>query len=61
MRFLGMVGHYRCFCKNFSTVVAPLTDLLNVRAQFVWSPKCQEAFDNVVCSVCSTSAGCTLF
>ncbi len=28
MRFLGMVGFYRCFCRNFSTVVAPLTNLL---------------------------------
>ncbi|KAI2646195.1 Transposon Ty3-I Gag-Pol polyprotein [Labeo rohita] len=26
-RFLGMVGYYRCFCKNFSSVVAPLTRL----------------------------------
>lgn len=23
MRFLCMVGYYRCFCRNFSTVVAP--------------------------------------
>ncbi len=29
MRFLGLVGYYRCFCRTFSTVVAPLTNLLN--------------------------------
>ncbi len=28
-RFLGMVGYYRNFCKNFSTVVTPLTNLLS--------------------------------
>ena len=53
MRFLGMVGYYRCFCKNFSTVVAPLTDLLKAKAHFVWSPKCEEAFCNVKRLLCS--------
>ncbi len=28
-RFLGMAGYYRNFCKNFSTVVNPLTSLLS--------------------------------
>ncbi|KAG7453964.1 hypothetical protein JOB18_002015, partial [Solea senegalensis] len=28
-RFLGMVGYYRNFCRNFSTVVYPLTSLLS--------------------------------
>ncbi|MBN3310521.1 MCCA carboxylase, partial [Amia calva] len=27
-RFLGMVGYYRNFCRNFSAVTCPLTDLL---------------------------------
>ena len=47
MRFLGMVGYYRSFCFNFSTVVAPLTNLLKGKAQFVWTDECQGAFDNV--------------
>ena len=46
MWFLGMVGYYRAFCKNFSTVVIPLTDLLKGKALFIWSPSCQRAFDN---------------
>ena len=47
MRFLGMVGYYRSFCFNFSTVVAPLTNLLKGKAQFVWTDECQGAFENV--------------
>ena len=47
MRFLGMVGFYRCFCRNFSSVVAPLTDLLKSTAAFSWTDHCQKAFDSV--------------
>ncbi len=47
MRFLGMVGYYRGFCRNFSTVVAPLTNLLSFKVKFDWSPQCQCAFENV--------------
>lgn len=55
MSFLGLVGFYRCFCKNFSTVVAPLTDLLKSKALFVWSKLCQNAFDteNIVADALS--------
>lgn len=47
MHFLGMVGYYRGFCGNFSTVVAPLTNLLSSKVRFDWTPKCQCAFENV--------------
>ncbi|KAL0150446.1 hypothetical protein M9458_054263 [Cirrhinus mrigala] len=46
MRFLGMIGYYRSFCANFSTVVAPLTDLLKSKRNFEWTANCQRAFDN---------------
>ncbi|KAL2091618.1 hypothetical protein ACEWY4_013881 [Coilia grayii] len=45
MRFLGMVGYYRSFCCNFSSVVSPLTDLLKGKTPFIWTSVCQEAFD----------------
>ena len=45
MRFLGMIGYYRSFCNNFSTVVAPLTDMLKAKAVYVWSTRCQHAFE----------------
>ena len=53
MRFLGMVGYYHSFCKNFSSVVAPLTDLLRAKAKYIWSPHCQDAFDSVKTLLCS--------
>ena len=43
-RFLGMGGYYRGFCRNFSSVVAPLTSLLSPSVAFRWSPECQSAF-----------------
>lgn len=47
MRFLGLVGFYSCFFRNFIAVVAPLTNLLKAKVRFVWSPECQAAFENV--------------
>lgn len=51
-RFLGLVGYYRSFCKNFSTVVFPLTELLKEKVNFVWSSECQNAFENVKALLC---------
>ena len=47
MHFLGMAEYYRKFCRNFSTVTAPLTNLLKKQEPFNWTPECQEAFDRV--------------
>lgn len=47
MRFLGMAGFYRCFCPNFSSVVAPLTDLLKSGVKYSWTPACQSSFETV--------------
>ena len=46
-RLLGMVGYYRKFCRNFSTITAPLTNLLKKNKRFVWSDECQKAFENI--------------
>ncbi len=40
--FLGMAGYYRGFCKNFSDVVLPLTNLLCQHRDYVWSNECHE-------------------
>lgn len=44
-RFLGMAGYYRSFCRNFSTVVHPLTSLLSPANAFIWTDACQQAFE----------------
>lgn len=46
-RFLGMAGYYGCFCKNFSDVVVPLTNLSCQSVLFKWSLECQSAFDSI--------------
>lgn len=52
-RFLGMAGYYRSFCKNFSTVVYPLTNLLSPSKPYAWSDECQHAFGNVKALLCN--------
>ena len=47
MRFLGMAGYYRKFCKNFSGIAEPLTILLKKSTKFKWNDKCQDAFDRL--------------
>lgn len=52
-RFLGMTGYYRCFCKNFAVVVAPLTRLCSPKVPFEWSGECQHAFESAKSLLCS--------
>ena len=47
MRFLGMAGYYRKFCKYFSGIAEPLTNLLKKSTEFKWNDKCQDAFDRL--------------
>lgn len=43
-----MVGFYRKFCPNLSTITAPLTSLIvSPKVKFVWTSQCQEALDKV--------------
>lgn len=52
-RFLGMAGYYRCFCKNFSTIVATLTALCSPKKPFCWFDVCQHAFMCAKTLLCS--------
>ncbi|GBG59478.1 hypothetical protein CBR_g38502 [Chara braunii] len=41
--FLGMTGYYRNFVKNYSIVVAPLTDLTRLDTPWEWTDRCETA------------------
>ncbi|KAI2653741.1 Retrovirus-related Pol polyprotein from transposon 17.6 [Labeo rohita] len=47
--FLGLVGYYRCFIPNFSSIASPLTDLTRKGQpeKIEWSPKAERAFQQV--------------
>ena len=42
-----MAGYYRKFCKNFSEITAPLTELLKKGVKHHWSEACHKSFDKV--------------
>ena len=45
--FLGLIGYYRRFVPNFSTVASPLTRLTQKSVQFEWSQECNDAFESL--------------
>ena len=45
--FLGAVGYYRKFIKNFAQIANPLFNLLKKDVSFVWSDKCNIAFERL--------------
>jgi len=45
--FLGLVGYYNRFIKEFSKIASPLTNLLKKAIKFEWTNKCEEAFQEV--------------
>ncbi|WVZ75706.1 hypothetical protein U9M48_023741, partial [Paspalum notatum var. saurae] len=45
--FFGLAGYYRCFIKDFSKTAKPMTSLTKKNAKYLWSPKCEEAFQTL--------------
>ena len=45
--FHGLAGFYRRFVKDFSTVVAPLTEVIKKNVHFHWGPAQEKAFQTL--------------
>ncbi|XP_070009803.1 uncharacterized protein [Nicotiana sylvestris] len=45
--FLGLVGYYRRFVEEFSTLTSPLTKLTQKAVKFQWSAACERSFQEL--------------
>src|SRR5262249_44456711 len=45
--FLGLVGYYRRFIQDFSSLASPLTHLTRKNVKFVWSSDCEQSFQEL--------------
>ena len=51
--FLGLANYYRKFIAGYSKKAAALTDLLKKDTKWVWSKRCDEAFQNLKNAIAS--------
>lgn len=51
-QFLGLVGHFRSFIKDFAKLAYPLNQLLRADKKFSWTEKEQKAFETLRDSLC---------
>ena len=45
--FMGMAGYYHRFVEGFSKVEKPITELQRKNKKFIWTEKCEEAFQRL--------------
>lgn len=50
-RFLGMTGWYQRYIHNYSSLAAPITDMLKKSDKFLWTDEAQQAFDKLKVSL----------
>lgn len=46
--FLGLIGFYRKYVKNFAIIAHPLSTLLKKEAKFEWSDECERSFRTLI-------------
>ena len=48
---VGLCSYYRRFIKNFAIIAAPLHELTKKNKQFIWTEKCETAFQQLIKSL----------
>ena len=51
--FLGLAGYYRTFIPGFSSIPAPLLQLMQKSVHFNWTDACKQAFQQLKHLLCS--------
>jgi len=44
---MGLSGYYRRFVKDISIIASPLYELMKKNVEFVWTRRCQDAFNEL--------------
>jgi len=55
MTFLGTLGYYRQFVKEYSKIARPLNDLLKEGTKYVWETAQQTAFETLIHRMCDAA------